>query len=196
MCRYMNTRIKCFILFASVFAMFVAQTASAKTPVGKQVFGIGVELGDPTAVTMKIMPTPKFGFQFFIGGGHWYNDFDHYNGHGMFMTGIDVVAHPFMIYDKWKTCALNLTLGGGLAVGVFKGWYYDTWEYHWRYDEKYWDDEYYASLFLRFVTGVNLWFKKFPLETFVELTPAIRFINPDPIGFHMFWIGAGGRWYF
>ncbi|MBN2528175.1 MAG: hypothetical protein JXR76_17415 [Deltaproteobacteria bacterium] len=185
------------IVVGFIVAMAATSNASARTPVGNEIFGIGLELGDPTAMTMKIMPSEKFGIQFFIGAGNWYNDYYHWNGHGMFLTGIDFVAHPVMIYDKWKTCALNLTLGGGLAVGVFRGWYDNNWDYNWYYyDRQYHDGEYYGMLFVRFVTGVNLWFKKFPLETFVEITPALRFINPDPVGFHLFWVAAGGRWYF
>ncbi|MBN2341692.1 MAG: hypothetical protein JXR45_09390 [Deltaproteobacteria bacterium] len=174
----------------------VAVSVAARTPVGNEVFGVGVQLGDPTAVTAKIMPSEVFAFQFYLGGGHWYHDYDYYHGN-MFITGLDFVFHPVMIYDGWRTCALNLTLGAGAAVGIFRGWYTaDNWNYDWRYDRYYYSDDYYAALFIRFVTGVNLWFKKFPLETFVELTPSLRLINPEPIGFHMFWVAAGARWFF
>ena len=192
----MNTKTNFVIATVAAVAFFVSGIASARTPVGSETFGVGVQLGDPTAVTMKIMPNPKFAFQFYLGAGNWYNDYYYYDGN-TFVTGIDFVAHPVMIYDGWKTCALNLTLGGGLALGLFKGWYYSGWnrgDYY--YDTRYYDDHYYGILFVRFVTGVNLWFKKIPLETFVELTPALRFVNPDPFGFHMFWVAAGARWYF
>ena len=182
------------LISAAFIACFIAGAANARTPVGNETFGIGVALGDPTAITMKVMPSEKFAFQFFAGAGNWYNNYQYYDS-STFVTGIDFVVHPVMIYDKWKTCALNLTLGGGLALGLFKGWYADRYG-NWRYDTNYYNDQYYGILFLRFVTGVNLWFKKFPLETFVEITPALRFVNPDPFGFHMFWVAAGARWFF
>lgn len=191
----MNTRIWLQTIIVFWFTFSVAQSAHARTPVGNEVFGVGVQLGDPSAITAKLMPSEIFAFQFHIGAGHWYHDFDYHRGN-MFLTGVDFVYHPVMIYDGWKTCALNLTIGGGLALGVFRGWYYDGWNNNWNYDRYYREDEYYASLFVRLVTGVNLWFKKFPLETFVELTPALRLINPDPVGFHFFWVAAGGRWFF
>jgi hypothetical protein len=166
-------------------------TASAETPVNDKVFGLGVQLGDPTAATMKVLFTEKIGLQMYIGGGSWWW------WEAMFMTGIDFIWHPVMIYDGWKTCALNLTIGAGGGVGVY------TW--HWyrdRYDPRWdgWDDEAHAAAVVRMVTGVSLWFKKFPLEAFVELNPAIIILGDNPyndhIRFHLQWVGAGGRWYF
>ena len=177
-------------LFLSVFVF--SFSSKAKTPVGNEVFGIGLELGDPTAVTIKILPTDVFGFQIFVGGGDWSGG---YYYHAMFLTGFDFIFHP-IVFHEWRTCALNLTLGLGAALGVFQGWYHDDWNGYYGYDNYYYDGQTYATMFLRFVTGVNLWFKKFPLETFVELTPAMQLFRPDPVGFHMFWIAAGARWWF
>lgn len=158
-------------------------TAASATPVNDKVFGLGIEFGDPTAITGKFMPTDKFGIQFFVGGGNWWW-WDR-----MFMTGVDFVWHPTMIYDGWRTCALNWTIGVGPAVGVFHG------DRRW-YDGEYYDDKAYATFIVRMVTGLNLWFKKFPLETFFELTPSLHFFHPEDVGFHFMWVVAGARWYF
>lgn len=185
----MNIKNIFFIAIAFVVTISLGYQACAKTPVGKETFGIGLQLGDPSAITGKVMPSDIFAFQFFIGAGNWYHDYDGRRSNA-FLTGADFVFHPMMIYDGWKTCALNLTLGFGAAVGVYRDWYYNNQYNDWRYNDHH------ATLYLRFVTGVNLWFKKFPLETFVEMTPALRLINPDPIGFHMFWVVGGARWFF
>lgn len=178
-------------LLVFLIAMTGATSAFAENATGDEIFGVGLQLGDPIAITAKLLPVPVFGFQIYAGGGDWqYN-----NGYNtMFVTGIDVIFHPFMIYDGWKTCALNLTIGGGVALGLFRGWWYPG--YTGPYDDRYYRDDWYASMFVRLVTGVSLWFKPFPLEVFVELNPAIRFFRPDPIGFHMFWTAAGARWWF
>ncbi|MBN2801917.1 MAG: hypothetical protein JXR91_02365 [Deltaproteobacteria bacterium] len=186
----MNTVIK--IKLITIFAMIFLFSAgvSANTPTGNEVFGIGVQLGDPTAITAKLLPSEYFGFQAYVGGGAWHNDYYH----AMFMTGLDVIFHPFTFHE-WKTCALNLTLGAGAALGLFRGWYHDNWTGNYYYDQYYYDGQMYGTMFIRFVTGASLWFKKFPLETFAEITPAIQLFRPYPIDFHMFWT-VGARWWF
>jgi hypothetical protein len=181
------------IIILSTFAALIsgALPAGAETPVGNEVFGIGLQLGDPAGLTIKILPTEVFGFQAFVGGGGWHANY-YYNA--MFITGIDVIFHP-VTFHEWNTCALNLTLGAGAALGVFRGWY-DGNPANYPYSYYYYDGQTYATMFIKFVTGVNLWFKKFPLEVFVELSPSIQLFRPDPVAFHMFWTVAGARWWF
>jgi hypothetical protein len=189
----MNTRIRTALIVAAFALLVLPATSEARTLTGNEVFGVGLQLGDPTAITAKILPVEVFGFQFYLGGGGWgWNDYYH----SMFLTGIDVIFHPWVIYDGWKTCALNLTIGGGVALGLFRGWYYADWDGHYVYDRYYYRDEWYATMFIRLVTGVSLWFKKFPLECFVEANPAIGLFRPVPIYFQLFWVGAGARWWF
>ncbi len=186
----MRTLKRMLIVASLALTVSLISSVSSATPVNNKVFGLGLEFGDPTALTGKFISGDLFGVQFFVGGGDWIFI-------PMFLTGIDFVWHPTMIHE-WRTCALNWTIGFGPALGVFSGGYWRGHHHHhdWYHGWDYYDDHAYVTLFLRMVTGVNLWFKKFPLEAFVELTPSLQFINPRPISFHLFWIVAGARWYF
>ena len=188
-----------FALACALAVLALPHNANAETPVNDKVFGLGIQLGDPTALTMKMLFTEKFGMQMHVGGGSWWR------WENMFMTGLDAVWHPVMLYDGWKTCALNLTLGVGGGLGLYR-WHWHRWHWydgHYVPDDPYWHDwgrRTHPAGYVRMVTGVSLWFKKFPLEGFIELDPAIMFFGDNPYNqralFHMQWVGAGGRWYF
>lgn len=141
----------------------LAAAGASSTPQGRQ-FGIGLQLGLPTALVIKYMLQPNQGIAAGIGGfsGFVLNS-------GSITVFVDYLYHPHLL-TAGEAFALTWYVGGGGQViindrfaspyirGVlYPGFYYGS--YFW--------------LAGRVPLGVNLALAQAPLEVFAEVVPSI-----------------------
>lgn len=141
----------------------LADAGASSTPQGRQ-FGIGLQLGLPTALVIKYMLQPNQGIAAGIGGfsGFVLNS-------GSITIFVDYLYHPHLL-TAGEAFALTWYVGGGGQViindrfatpyirGVlYPGFYYGS--YFW--------------LAGRVPLGVNLALAQAPLEVFAEVVPSI-----------------------
>jgi hypothetical protein len=155
---------------------------SASTPQGRP-FGIGLELGWPTAVTLKYMLRADQGIDAGFGG---FTGFA-YDARAFSLYG-DYVYHP-QVLTRSDVFALTWYIGGGANILVFdtarqrafvQGIVYSY------YPTNIW-------LAARMPIGVNIAFNQQPFEIFLQATPSLLLYPGITFG-----IGAslGGRFYF
>jgi hypothetical protein len=154
----------------------------AVSPQGRT-FGIGLQLGSPTALTIKYMLTGDQGIVAGIGGSPGY----YFDGHFALSIHADYLWHPHVLAAA-PPFRLSWYLGGGLQAlvfGVYGRRNYAGYSYFNGYDG--------FGLIGRVPLGLDLAFTQIPFEIYVELVPAVV-IFPY-IGFG---IGGaiGGRFYF
>ena len=159
-----------------------AEAGAAATPGGRQ-FGVGLQLGYPTAVTAKYMLRADQGLVVGIGGfsGFVYDA-------GALSIHVDYVWHPNLL-TQGEAYQVTWYVGGGGNVLIFNSprqrtslpsvaWYY--------FPTNVW-------LAARIPLGINLALTQLPFEIYLEADPSIL-VFPS-IGFGL---GAsiGGRGYF
>lgn len=155
---------------------------SASTPQGRT-FGIGIQLGYPTALSLKYMLRADQGIQGGVGGfsGFAYDV-------GAFSLHADYVFHPHVL-TRADVFALTWYVGGGANVLVFGNPRQRTFlpglTYYY-YPTTMW-------LAARVPIGVNLAFRQQPFEVFLEAVPSLLVFPGMSFGFGA---SLGGRFYF
>lgn len=152
-------------------------------PMGKT-FGIGLQVGAPTAVTGKFMLTPESGLVVGLGAGYGFF-FD-----PALSVHVDYLYHPSVLFQN-EGVKLSWFIGGGGWLGVFQG--------HRSYRQfvvtplTY--GVYGSPLFLaaRIPIGLDLALQSIPLELYLEGVPAI---NVFPVITFGIGVAAGARFYF
>ncbi len=146
-------------------------------------FGIGLQVGTPTALTVKF---PASGADIVLGLGVGYSGaFRNYGFAGLSLHG-DYLFNVAQLVSTGDF-GVNAYIGPGLWVTLFQGGY----GYFSR--AGYYSRETNFGLGVRFPLGLNAKFANAPVEIYLELDPAI-FVFPGLDGF----IGAalGFRWFF
>jgi hypothetical protein len=161
----------------------VYQSAGASsTPGGKQ-FGVGIQMGYPTALTLKYMLQPDQGL---VGGIGAFSGFAY--DRGSFTLFVDYVWHPHMLTSS-EAFALTWYIGGGGQLIVHNNNRFVTGSYPvlaYYYAAPFW-------LAARMPIGANIALTQAPIEIYVEAIPGILVFPGLSFG-----IGAslGGRFYF
>ncbi len=162
-------------------AVEVGEHAAAAQPAAFHGIGLGVQIGTPTAVTLKFMVTPEQGLVVGVGAG-----FGFYRG---FSAGLSLHADYLFTLAKLidnGTLSLSAYVGPGVWLSIFNrgygfgaGFYYSSFDFF--------------GVAARLPLGLSLMFAALPIEVYLELDPAL-FVFPG-IDFA---IGAslGFRWYF
>jgi hypothetical protein len=168
-------------------------SAGGVSPQGRQ-WGIGIQLGAPTALTLAYMLTPNQALHGGIGAGlPWY-----WGGPSISIF-VDYVWHPHVLAsgDIFK---LSWFVGGGVWGGfaplrVFDLWYigagdprFGLWGFYYAPFPSFG-----TSLGARVPLGVNIALAQLPIELYAELVPAILLFPAVGLG-----LGGtvGGRIYF
>jgi hypothetical protein len=156
-----------------MLVLFVG-SAHAQGPVGKP-FGLGLSLGEPAGVNAKYWFDHKNAVDMAVGYGF-------FPAHGVALFA-DYIYHVFTIIRAGKTpFDLLFYMGAGLKLGI------------WRYKYKD-DDTTGVGLGVRIPFGVTMVFARAPFDIFLEITPSMAFITPDPFYFDLD-ACIGGRFYF
>lgn len=162
-------------------ALESSRAVASQSPAGRQ-FGIGLQVGAPTALTIKYMVAADQGLVVGVGAG--------FGWRGGFGVGLSIHAdYLFHVAQLIRNDALTLSayLGPGLWLTVFNGGYGFGGGY------------YYAGTFglfgvgVRVPMGLNMAFNAAPIEIYLELDPALFLFPGIDFG-----IGAslGFRFYF
>lgn len=162
------------IIMLAAFILLIPCLANAQGPQGRP-FGLGLSAGEPAGINAKYWLGKKDAIDMAIGYG-----FYPHRGPALFA---DYVYHAFNIVRAGKV-PFNLLfyMGAGIKLGF---WYYDRRDEH-------------RSGFgmgIRIPFGVTMVFTKAPFDIFLEVTPSMAFINPDPFYFDLD-ACLGGRFYF
>lgn len=126
-----------------------------------KVFGIGLELGEPSGFNGKVFISPKAALDFGIGAiyGHYYYE------DGLHLYG-DFLFHPASLAST-EAFELPFYFGFGLR--------------HWQFDYCYMNVCTYdgATFGIRIPFGIALDFNRSPLDIFFQLIPVIDFVDDD-----------------
>jgi hypothetical protein len=162
-----------------------SQGHGSVSPMGKQ-FGIGLQIGYPTAISFKYMLTGDQGLQggvgfFGYGAGGRFNDFYAYG----FAFHLDYLWHAAVLAAPPPfVLSFYIGIGGQLGIGAYGGPFYVGGVY---------TGVYAFSLAARVPFGVSFAFTQIPIELFLEITPTV--IVFPPLGF-TFAPSLGFRFYF
>jgi hypothetical protein len=155
---------------------------AAATPQGR-VFGLGLQLGYPTAITIKYMLRADQGLVAGLGG---FSGFAY--AAPALSLHVDYVWHPTVL-TSGEQFALSWYIGGGGNLYVFNARRPDRWlrgvEYYY-YPTNIW-------LAARIPLGLNLALTQLPFEIYLEAVPSVLVFPAISFG-----LGAaiGGRFYF
>ena len=155
---------------------------SASTPQGRQI-GVGIQLGFPTALTLKYMLKPDQGIVVGVGGftGYAYNV-------GAFALHVDYVYHPMILANADSAGYVVTWYFGGGAELIYLGYAAPR-------PFLGYTGSFYAPFWLgaRAPIGVNLALTQLPFEIYLEAAPSLLIFPPVAFGLG---IGIGGRFYF
>ena len=159
-----------------------AEAGAASTPQGK-VFGVGLQLGYPTAITVKYMLRPDQGIVAGLGG---FTGFDY--GAGALSLHVDYLWHPNLL-TQGEAYAVTWYIGGGGNIVIFNNprqRAYLTGVTYYYYPTNIW-------LAARVPFGINLALTQLPFEIYLEAAPELLLFPSVSFG-----MGAaiGGRAYF
>lgn len=123
---------------------------SARPPQGKAV-GFGIQLGDPTAITLKYWTNNENAFQFYVGNSFF----------GNLRFGADYLWH----FDVFNSPYFKLYAGPGVTVGLGDGneYFYKRGRDKWYYRKDG------LGLGARGLAGVNAVPRNTPIEIYFEL---------------------------
>ncbi|MDP2343595.1 MAG: DUF3996 domain-containing protein [Deltaproteobacteria bacterium] len=149
--------------------------AETVSPGGKQI-GVGIELGAPTNINVKLMTASDQGVVIGVGGGIWYD--------ASLSLHVDYLWHPLVAQFSGGSLSGFIGGGGWASIG-YPG-------KHYGYYRPFYDDGY-ASFGARLPLGVSLAFNEVPVELFAEVVPSVALFP----GIGVFGQGGfGGRIYF
>lgn len=147
--------------------------------------GLGLQVGSPTAITIKFGGVQETGFVIGVGAGFRYgrfaNDFD-----TSLSIHADYLIHVATLV-RAEQVALTAYIGPGLWLSLFGDGYYFGNSF------RYTPFGTFFGLGVRLPIGLSLGFNSAPIEIYLELDPAL-FVFPS-VGFG---VGAslGFRWHF
>lgn len=150
-------------------------------PMGKT-FGVGLQLGAPTAITGKFMLTPESGLVIGLGAGYGFF-FD-----PALSLHVDYLYHPSVLFQN-EGVKLSWFIGGGGWLGLYQGRRYNYVVPGYNYGV------YGSPLFLavRIPIGLSLALQSIPLEFYLEGVPAISIFPVISFGLGF---AGGARFYF
>lgn len=151
----MNPVVTRLALAALVFGAVPALADVA--PAGKGI-GIGVELGAPTNLNLKLMTGPTTGVVIGVGGGIWYD--------------LSLSLH---VDHLWHVAAADFDGGNVSAYVGVGGWgsFSDGKGNHLGYYQPFYPGVATVGLGVRVPLGVSLAFDAVPIEVFAELVPSV-----------------------
>jgi hypothetical protein len=162
------------LLVVAVLLLLPA-AAHAQGPNGRP-FGLGLALGEPTGISGKYWFNEKNAVDMAIGYGY----FPHEGG-ALFA---DYLYHIYTIANTSKF-DFEFYLGFGGKLGF--------WHHH--VDRPDPHDDRGFGIGVRIPFGLTMVFDQAPFDIFLELTPSMAFISPEPFYFD-FDAALGGRFYF
>ena len=126
-------------------------------------FGIGLQVGSPTAITVKLAGPHESGLAFGVGAGFGYG-----SGFGASLwLHVDYLFHLATLLDG-DGVDLGVYAGPGLFATIFGR------NYGFGYaGQPYLNNWDYVGFGIRVPIGLSLAFETFPLEVFLELDPAL-----------------------
>lgn len=150
-------------------------------PMGKT-FGVGLQVGAPTAVTGKFMLTPESGLVVGLGAGYGFF-FD-----PALSVHVDYLYHPSVLFEN-EGVKLSWFVGGGGWIGLFqgrRGYNFVVPGYAYYYGSP-------LYLAVRVPIGIDLALQSIPLEFYLEGVPALGVFPAITFGIG---VAAGARFYF
>jgi hypothetical protein len=137
--------------------------AVAAAPATTGGFGLGLQLGSPSAITLKFAGAHESGFALGVGAGFGYGN--------TFRTSLwlqaDYLIHVATLIDS-DGVDLGVYGGPGVFASVFGA------NYGFGYAGNAWyDNVNYVGVGVRLPIGLSLAFDKFPLELYAQFDPAI-----------------------
>jgi len=146
-----------FLILAIIIMLISATESKPNAPQGKN-FGVGIILGEPTGLTIKLWSQPNEAFAFSVANSYL----------GNLRLGMDYLWH----FNAFNSNVVNLYAGPGVAIGIGDngGWLYTNDNKTW-YKEK--DD---IGLGVRIVFGMNIVPRNSPLEFFGEMGYMLGFL--------------------
>lgn len=150
-------------------------------PMGKT-FGIGLQVGAPTAVTGKFMLTGNSGVVVGLGAGYGFFFEPALSLHA------DYLYHPAVLFEN-EGVKLSWFVGGGAWVGLWEG------RRGYRFVVPGYTYYYGSPLYLagRLPIGLDLALQSIPLEFYLEGVPALSVFPVVTFGIG---VAAGARFYF
>jgi hypothetical protein len=134
-----------------IMILFVStQALKSYSPNGKS-FGIGVMVGEPTGLTLKLWTQRDIAIAISIGNSYF----------GSLRIGADYLWH----FNAFNSSIVNLYAGPGIAVGIGEsgGWWYKN-------KNKYWyKGENETAVGIRGILGMNIVPRNSPIEIFGEI---------------------------
>jgi hypothetical protein len=126
-----------------------------------KVFGLGLELGEPTGLNGKWFFSPNVALDFGVGAiyGHYYYD------DGMNLYG-DILFHPVSLTSS-PSFELPFYVGFGLRYWEFDYCYMNVCDYGG------------ATFGIRIPFGLSFDFNNAPVDIFMQLVPVIDFVDDD-----------------
>ncbi len=159
--------------------MAMSATTAEATEIGSsRQFGLGIQLGSPTALTGKL----------YMGGRQNALDFalgTFYDNYGPYDS--------LWVHVSYHWHLVELTSGGGVAIPfrIGVGGFLNTFDYD------YWDNDYYLdndlAVGVRVPFGLDFDLESAPVQFYIELAPEITILPP------LYILGDGGigvRYYF
>jgi hypothetical protein len=175
------------LALAATLGLLAPRPAAAQTYGEGYTFGIGAEVGNPMAFTMKWLIADGHALQGNIG-------FD-LSGRDGLLSAVDWVWHPLIIVSP-TPFDLSFHVGAGFFLGAWWGYRYSDHFCH-SYDpatHHYYDcDDSGMGFGAHFPVGLDFFFKAVPIELSLEFAPGLWFypwVDFAPQG------GVIGRYFF
>ncbi len=147
----------CFVLLLLLIAT-AAPTANAQGPKGRD-FGFGLNLGDPTGITIKYWFSRENALVASLGNSYF----------GALRINVDYLWH----FDAFNSRVVDLYAGIGGVLGFGEG---HGVLYHHKKDVYYYREDDDTGIGIRAVLGLNIIPKNSPLEIFIEFGPLVGLV--------------------
>jgi hypothetical protein len=153
---------KIFLLFFSFLLL-----PEASFPLEPKGFGIGVIIGAPTGISMKLWMNPRTGLD---GAISW-------SGYGIYVHG-DYLLHNYQVFP-----AEGLPLYYGFGVRLIDG----------EYPHLQYGHDHYVNIGIRGVIGIEYFIPNVPFDVFLELAPTLNIVPGVDLDIYG---GLGVRFFF
>lgn len=164
---------KKFLLITTIFILAFS-LSYAQGPQGKDL-GFGIQLGDPTAITMKKWINRENSFQISLGSGSF--------------AGLRITGDYLWDFDAFNSRDFRLYAGPGAVIGLGRG---NTVIYKQNDKKWYYREENGFGLGVRGIVGANYKARKAPIEIFLELgvlvgiTPSVGALSESALGIRFY----------